>query len=90
MCKSSDKIINLTERLTRTYESYRVLLAVSDPNDSRVLSISSGLKKIPQNRIIPVNRKPPHNARLLKLIFSNSFKSWDIILEETGRKESWW
>ena len=66
------KIVTLTERLTRTYEKYRVLMTVSYPNVSRVRSINQRTRKILQNRVIPVHKKPPNDAELLELIFSIS------------------
>ena len=76
MYKSSAKIVNLTERLTRTYEKYRVLMTVSDQNVSRVLSINQRTRKIQQHRVIPAHKNPPHDAELLELIFSFHKRAW--------------
>ena len=58
---------NLTERLTRTCEKYRVLMTVSDPNVSRVPSIKQRTRKNTK-RVIPFHKNPPHDSELLELI----------------------
>ena len=55
-----------------TYEKYRVLMTVSDPNVSRALSLNQRAQKIIQNRVIPAHKNSPHDAELLELIFSIS------------------
>ena len=45
-------------------------MTVSDQNVSRVLSINQRTRKIPQNRVIPFHKTPPHDAELLELTFS--------------------
>ena len=72
MYKSSDKSVNLTEILTGTCEKYRVLMTVSDPNVSRVMSINQRTRKIPRNGVISFHKNPHHDAELLELIFSIS------------------